>query len=457
MPASRAAATTATRDEDRAEAAVGDPGHRERCERRQAEPEPDQRGGRRQAPRRHQQRPEHAGGRDLTGPRERPDGEHQRAQQPAGRRDQQRQRIKADGHPDRRQPRSDPGEQPGGEIAERQPGRDADPGQHQHLEQIHAEDQAAARAEALQRGDGRGLAGKEVLDRERDADAADQQRGQGGHGQIAREAIGEPGDLRLHVARAARPPVGIGMAAPKLGDQRRGVAAGGQREAVVVADERSGQDDLGTRQIGHGDHDARPDRLEADELVRLACDHGAHGEGRLADPDLLADADAQTAQHARVDHGAAVGERAGEVERRLQADRAVERVGAVHGLQADHDAAAFGPERHRVGAHDLGAARRGRHQPSQHVVRDWQIVGFEADVAAEQRGGIAFDRVDHAGIGHPDGRNRSHAQRQAGEEHGEALEAAAQLAPGQAPRQRELVHATSAPDTARGRWPAATG
>ena len=78
------------RDEDRAEAAVGDPGHRERCERRQAEPEPDQRGDRRQAPRRHQQRPEHAGGRHLTGPREWPDGEHQRAQQPAGRRDQQR-------------------------------------------------------------------------------------------------------------------------------------------------------------------------------------------------------------------------------------------------------------------------------------------------------------------------------------------------------------------------------
>ena len=50
------------------------------------------------------------------------------------------------------------------------------------------------------------LAREIVLDRQADAQAADQERGQAGDREILGQPVGEPGDPRLHVAPAARPP-----------------------------------------------------------------------------------------------------------------------------------------------------------------------------------------------------------------------------------------------------------
>ena len=206
-------------DEDQPDPAIGDAGQRQARKTGDAEPEERQDRRRRPARRRRDQGPEHAGRRDRAGARERPDRERERGQKTGAERDQERQRIPAGHDLDRQQRRHQRAQQPGRRLADREAEQAADPGQHQDLQEIDPEHEAARGAEALERRDGRGPAGQIVLDRERHADPADQQRGQAGERQIGREPVGEAGDLGLDVAGAARPPAGIRMLGPDPGEE----------------------------------------------------------------------------------------------------------------------------------------------------------------------------------------------------------------------------------------------
>src|SRR3546814_9215461 len=99
---------------------------------------------------------------------------------------------------DLRTPAERVAQQAGGQIggcrAEHESDDDANQGQREDLRHVNLEDQAAGRAQALQRRDGRGLAFEIAAHRVADADAADQQRRQAHQGEEEGEAVDEAAD-----------------------------------------------------------------------------------------------------------------------------------------------------------------------------------------------------------------------------------------------------------------------
>ena len=116
------------------------------------------------------------------------------------------------------------------------------------------------------------------------------------------------------------------------------------------------------------------------------------------------------------------------------ADRAVERIGAVDRLQLDQRAAAVGGARHRAhggGGRDLAARLRGsaarRRSASRWISEnDRSPPRMTRPSRASPSVRLARNRAD---AGH-----RHHAERDAGDEHGEAAQAAAQFAQREAQR-----------------------
>ena len=276
-------------DEDQPQPAVADAREREQGQPRDAEPEQRQHRRRRPPLGRHQQRAEHRRRRDVAGPRQRPDREAERGQEPAAGGDQQRQRVEPGHHLDRQQRGGERPQQPRRREPEREAEQDAEAGQHQDLQQVDPEHQPARGAEAFEGRDGRAAGGEIVLDRERHADPADQQRGQPGERQIGREAVGEAGDPRLHVAGAAGAPARLRVDRPQPREHGLGIDPVRQRDAVGVAGERARQDGLGAGQLVEPDHRARADADIAADAVGLAQDHRADREVGRADPQPVAD------------------------------------------------------------------------------------------------------------------------------------------------------------------------
>jgi len=191
--------------------------------------------------------------------------------------------------------------------------------------------------------------------------------------------------------------------------------------------------------------DARADADETTDAIRLAFDHGAHRELGLADADRIAEINAKAGEKAALDHGTSVRQRFGKRSiRRVEGYVAIERIGVVHHLQPDHDAAIVPAVSHTVGAHDIAAISTFRNEALKLRFVDGLIGALDLEITAQERCRVLFEPFHHPGIDHAYGSDGGNTEGQAGEKNHRAREAASELASCHAPGKAEIGdHATS--------------
>ena len=318
-----------------------------------------------------------------------------------------------------------------------------DGGEHDHLGQIDGEDVAAGGAQRLEGGDDVAAAIDMALDGVGDADAADQQRGEADQGQELGKAVDGALELRRGIVAAANLPAGLGQGAARIvGERGRGAIVGGvigQFYPVDPAHQAARLQQLGRAQAGFADQESRTQTDAAGQFVRLGADHAANLEGRIADRDAVADLEVEPRQQDRIggraERAVTLGQQIRHRHRRLERQLAEHRVGAVHRLELDQCEAAV------AGARHAAQRCRDRYFPARTQKRDFVRLGFaldqgEGDVAAEQGAALARQPVAEARRDRADAGNRHHAERDAGDEHIEAAQAAAQFAQGVAQGER---------------------
>ena len=329
--------------------------------------------------------------------------------------------------------------------AEDQADDDADRGQRQDLRHVDLEDQAPGRAQAFQRGDGRRLAVEIAAHRVADADAADQQGGEPDQGEEEGEAVDEAADARRRLRGVADAPAGFGKDRAEGGPHGLCRQPLVEPQAIVVLHQAAGLDQPGFFQAVVRHHEGRAEGEGPRGAVRFALQHRGDAIVDLADPHQVAQCDVEAAQQAPVDHRApmatlgavALGERFAEVRRAGHLDAAEEGVEAVDGAQFYQYAARIGRRAAGHGAH-LGDARDlGPGLQEALLLGAGRHVGqAQVHIPAEQNAAVALEAGEHGLRDRADAGDGRDAEGQAGEEDAKALEAAAQLAAGEAQGER---------------------
>ncbi len=387
----------------------------------------------------------------------RPGGEDQRGQKPERGGHQKRAGMEADldlGRHERRQQRRG---REGKERAEHEARADPDGGQRQHLDQIDAQHEAVRCAQALECGDAGDPAVEIALDRIGNADPADQKRGQTDERQIDAEALDRLAHARRGLGWIADTPARVGEIAFETRQPARGIDVLPEPDAIGRFIDAARLQQLGRCQRLGRDQNARSKRHQRAAAVGLLLDRRADLEGGFADADAVADGDAKTCQHVGLDRSAvfaaALGQHIGKRVGWFEADGAVERIGPVHGLQF-HQQHALARMRHGAHFARLADGARG--------VKRILLGGGGRAVAQRDLQIAAQDRARIGGqAGLDRARQRFHArdgadaQRQRQQDHGQAADAAAQLAPRQTERQSHAMLPSSRPSamrTTRSHW-----
>ena len=142
------------------------------------------------------------------------------------------------------------------------------------------------------------------------------------------------------------------------------------------------------------DQHSRPEPEQAAYPVGFAQQDRRDPDGRLADPDLAADADAQPCQEGAVRYGTAPAQGVGQRQRRIEHHLAHEGISAVHRLEADADPAAAGWAGGERAQTDLLAPTGTRGcNPPQVGVGDGQIGLLELEISAEQGTSVTLECV----------------------------------------------------------------
>ena len=163
---------------------------------------------------------------------------------------------------------------------------------HHDLRAVDGEHAGAGGAERFQGRDRLALARKMACDCVRDADAADEKRGQGDERQELAEALDIAFELRRGLVAGADVPAGIGKCALCLSFDRRhrGIARCRcrQTQPVLPAHQAAGLDEAAGAQRCFADQHARSKANAAGEFVRFAGQRRAQLDHGVADGDAVA-------------------------------------------------------------------------------------------------------------------------------------------------------------------------
>ena len=268
-----------------------------------------------------------------------------------------------------------------------------------------------------------------------DADSADQQRGQADDGEELGEALDVAFQPRRRIGAGADVPAGLRQLRARLvGDRLQGgviVVARWQLQPVMPAHQAARLNEAGGAQAGGAHHQARAEADAAGKLIRLTGERRANGEAGTADAHARARLDIEPCQQRRIGHRAidavALGERRGKWARRIERDRAEQRVSGIDGLQFDQCRLAARRARH--------GAQRGGGRERAVALQEGALVRFglaldqvEVEIAAEDDLALAREAVGEARRQRADAGDRHHAERDAGDEDIEAAQAPAHLA-----------------------------
>ena len=240
----------------------------------------------------------------------------------------------------------DRGERGRGERANDKPESDADRGEKQSLDHVHAEHETARCAEAFESGDDLALLRHVAPDRVADADATEEERGQSHEIDELGEAVGVAAERWRRVGPVMDGEAALGEALlDVLARLCEGVLVGGgglgQLHPVGPADQASRlhQSRLGERVARHQDLGSVSEAVG--EPVRLLAENAADGRGGLADEERAADVDAKPVEQGALDqdHVAVAPDRPG-IFRPRDGDLAIERIGIVDRLHLDQRALA---------------------------------------------------------------------------------------------------------------------
>ena len=159
------------------------------------------------------------------------------------------------------------------------------------LHQIDLEHREAGGAERLQRGDDVATPVEMALDGVRDADAADDQRGQPDERQILGKSLDVLRHRRRSAGAGANFPAGLGQLRLRGGGHRLhgriGCGAVGKPQAVMPAHHAAGLDEPGGAQRCFAHEKTRPKPDPAGELVGLRRQDGAQFDRSGADRDAV--------------------------------------------------------------------------------------------------------------------------------------------------------------------------
>ena len=380
----------------------------------------------------------------VPGPGHREQGEGYRRQQAEGGGDRRRLAVDPGYRRHRQVPSGDLYQGEGGASSQDEPDQDAEAAEYQDLHHVNGEDQSAWGAQALEGGDGGGLAVQVAAHGAGDPQPADQQHRQADEGQEQAHALDEPPDAGRRVAGAADPPAGCreGLVQAPLPGPVFG--AGGEQQTVVIPDLAARPDQFGLGEGRRRHQQPRPEAEHAGHPVRFVNDGGAHLEGGGADADAPAEAEAEAAEQVRVGNrppGAVPPlEQPAEGPPWFGPHLADQRIGAVNGLQFDHRPSLPYSRRAGHGAHldDPGDGLRPGRQVGELFRGRRAVQEPEIDIAAEQPRPVGLEPGDDCLAEAADGGDGADAERDAGEEDPEPAEAMAQLAARQAPAKQQV-------------------
>ena len=378
---------------------------------------------------------------------ERPQREGQCGQQPVQDRKQELARIES--RRDRK--RNDAAEH--SDDGERQTGADARADQRR--EQRDQQDLRAVDAEYVGAGGARGFHGRDRValarevtgDRIGDADAADQQCGQGDEGQELAETLDIALELRRSLFARADVPAGIREVAAgslfECDDGAVGRVRCRQPQPILPAHQAAGLQKRAGAQRLLAHQKARAKSDAAGQSVRLVLEYGAQLDRCLADGDAVAELEIKPRQQCRIGgraKGIAVAlEQIGQRQVGLGSHGAEQRIRAVDGFDLDQRGSSVIGARHgRQRGDDRHLAVRIKKAPL--AVSGLTLDQREIQIAAEDRAAGLRQTIGQALRHRADAGDCHDAERDAGDENAEAAQAAAQLAPSIA--QRERCHRT---------------
>ena len=211
-------------------------------------------------------------------------------------------------------------------------------------------------------------------------------------------------------------------------------------------EERAGLKQAGVCQRLGAHQGAGSERKAAAGIIRLERDQGRKREGLGAELEIVARREGQPFGQNRGHDGTGACQRRIQRHRRLERDRADQRIGAVDGFHLGQGA--FGAvvtvdHHHRAEIGDLGYLRGAILHPGAFLGRGKAVGEAQLGVTAEKLGAFLLQPQRDRGAHHADAGNRGDTQRQAGEKDAEAAQASAQFAPGKAGGRGEAHSAAS--------------
>ena len=320
--------------------------------------------------------------------------------------------------------------------------RGADRGDQHHLDQVEPDDLRTRRADALEGRDRALLAIHEGAHGIRHADPADDEGGEADEREELGEALDPLGEARIGVVARAHlePRLGQGLL-------HRGVDGGQARvvglrhlQAVGEAVEAARLDQAGGAQGGQRDQQARTEADAGADPVGLRDEGGADLDRKAAERHPVAGFETESGQQGRVGHGAVdavpLGDEILHRALRVGLDRADRRIARIDRLQLDQGRAAIARHRHGAQARDL----RDRRLPIEHGALGRRRLAVDqavGDVAAQDPPPLAPEPAGERGGDRGDAADRRDAERDAGDEHPESGEPAAQFAQGESEGERQ--------------------
>ena len=272
-----------------------------------------------------------------------------------------------------------------------------------------------------------------AFDRVGDPDTADQQRGQSDQGEVLREPLDIALERGRGIVARADFPAGCGQLRPRRRDHGggRALALVGQLELIVPAHQAARLQQAGRAQRRLAHDQPRAERDPARELVRLAFEHGGKLDRGRAERQPRPGRQLKPRQQRRIDCRAidpiAFRERIRKRDVAVERDRAIERIGRVHGLDLDQRAASVRRARHRPHGRcdrDLALAVEKRALGRARLALDER----KGEIAAQDRAAFARQALGQAFRKRSDARDRHHAQRDAGDENKKPAQTGTQFA-----------------------------
>ncbi|MFC7542025.1 hypothetical protein ACFQU2_24610 [Siccirubricoccus deserti] len=181
---------------------------------------------------------------------------------------------------------------------------------------------------------------------------------------------------------------------------------------------------------------ARPEDRWGGDLVRLLRHQCGEAQLGLADPHPVAGRQPQPFRHHRVERDGILGQR----HRRLQTQRPVQRIGAVHRLQLDQHSLGRGSDQHGPQADDLGDVAAAGGDPGPRLRPGRAGAAAQFDIAAEQPRPIRRQPRLQPGPQGADRGDGGDTKGEAGQHDAQRARAATQVSPRQPGAKRQLTH-----------------